>query len=228
VFPVGPLLILSLVILIASGWFRGALAALGLHAAGALVLLGGALALGPVHWRPFPTVTVSLGMTALPALVILLLPWLAPAGALPARRASPMRSVLTVLGALLRPVLVGIVVAIAGRFFPPGAPTELNLFGWDAQVLYLGLGALAGAGIGRQPLQALQTAFFGLLLADGYHAWRYAREGRDLIVSIVSLGGGALWGSGLTAGILAFALARLVAVEPVHAPVPLARNGTGT
>jgi hypothetical protein len=225
VFPVGPLLILSLVILIASGWFRGALAALGLQPAGALVLLGGCLALGPVHWRPVPTLTVSLGMAALPALVILLLPWVAPAGAYSQRQASVIRTLWAVLSAFLRPVLVGIVVAIAGRFFPPGAPTELNLFGWDAQILYLALGTLAGAGMGRHPLRALQASFFGLLLADGYHAWRYAWEGRDLIVP---LGGGALWGSGLTAGILAFALAHLAAVEPVPAPVPLARNGTGT
>jgi hypothetical protein len=215
VFPVGPLLLLSLLILIASGWFRPSLAQLGLSPAGALLILGGILAGTPITWRPLPTLVISVGMTIVPLLTVAVLSW----------RSRPVRHQPTAwLAVWCAPLLVAATVAIAGHFFPPGAPTELNLFGWDAQLLYLGLGALAGAALGRHPLRAMRAALLGLLLADLYQALRFAWEGRSWAVP---LGGGAYWGSAITASVAAFALARLMGGESVPAPASLAREGTG-
>lgn len=214
-FPVGPLLLISLLILIATGWFRPSLRALGLSPAGALLILGGALAGAPITWRPFPTLVISVGMTILPIIALIVLSW----------RLRPARHQRTPwLSAWIAPLVVAGAVAGAGHFFPPGAPTELNLFGWDAQLLYLALGALTGAALGRQPLLAMRAGLIGLLLADLYQAARFYDEGRTLAVP---LGGGAYWGSAISAGVAAFALARLMNGESVPAPAPMAHEGTG-
>lgn len=214
-FPVGPLLLISLLLLIASGWFRSSLQALGLSPAGALLIIGGTLAGAPITWRPLPTLVISVGMTLLPLLTLIVLNW----------RSRPVRHQrIEWLSGWLAPIIVGGVVATAGHFFPPGAPTELNLFGWDAQLLYLALGALAGAALGRRPMLALRAALIGLMLADLYQALRFSWEGRTVAVP---LGGGAYWGSAITAGLAAFALARLLGGESVPAPAPVAQESTG-
>lgn len=100
-------------------------------------------------------------------------------------------------------------VYLVGRFFPPGEPTELNLFFLDAQYLYGLTAGLVGYAAGRSRRSAFCAGVLGVILADLAHYVVFATGGmqRDLAVHV---GGGGFWDTTVIAGVLAVLVAELI------------------
>ena len=110
-------------------------------------------------------------------------------------------------------------------YFPPGLPTELNLFYLDAQYLYAAVAGTLGSVIGHTRPAAVRRRRVGL--AGGrpvpLPALHRSRARPDIVFR---MGGGGFHGTALVAGVLALTLSRLLqvgaperrAAAPPHLP----------
>lgn len=194
--PVGPILLTILIVLVYFGLLEGVLDRMRLTTRQALLLALTMLLGSAVEIDLAPGLTINLGGGVIPlGLVIWLLvtadEWYEP----------------------VRAVAAGLVTAGAvymiGRFFPPGEPTELNLFFMDAQYLYGLVGGLVGYSAGRSRRSAFCAGVLGVILADLAHYAGYltAAPQRDIVTMI---GGGGFQDTAVVAGVLAVLLAELI------------------
>ena len=111
--------------------------------------------------------------------------------------------------ALLSGVVTAAAVYLIGIWFPPGEPTELNLFFMDAQYLYGLVAGLVGYSAGRSRRSAFCAGVLGVAIADLSHYVNYVRDGvrRDIAVAI---GGGGAWDTMVVAGVVGVLLAELI------------------
>ena len=109
-------------------------------------------------------------------------------------------------------------VYLVGRLFPPGEPTELNLFFLDAQHLYAVTAGLVGYTAGRSRRRAFSAGVFGVILADlaHYFASIWDETARNLAVQV---GGGGFWGTTVVAGVLAVLVAELIGESRESLPI---------
>lgn len=100
-------------------------------------------------------------------------------------------------------------VYLVGRLFPPGEPTELNLFFMDAQYLYGLVGGLAGYLAGRSRRSAFCAGVLGVAFSDMAHYLGYALDPtrQNLVVAV---GGGGFWDTTVVAGVTGVLFAELV------------------
>jgi uncharacterized membrane protein len=121
------------------------------------------------------------------------------------------------VGALAAATVAAGSVYLIGRFFPPGEPTELNLFFLDAQYLYGLAGGLAGYMAGRSRRSAFCAGVLGVAIADVVQYLSFVRDGTRQGIA-VAIGGGGIWDTMMIAGVLAVLLAELVGEtrEAVH------------
>ena len=194
--PVGPILLTVLIVLIYFGLLQGVLDRMRLTTGQALLLALAMLLGSAVELDLGPGLSINLGGGVIPlGLVVWLLvtadEWF-----------EPVRAV----GAGL--VTAGAVYLI-GRFFPPGEPTELNLFFMDAQYLYGLVAGLVGYSAGRSRRSAFCAGVLGVILADLAHYAGYIMQGhqRD---SVAMIGGGGFQDTAVVAGVLAVLLAELI------------------
>ncbi len=198
--PAGPILLSILLVLIISGFLDGALHRLGLSVPTG-VMLALAMLLGSAVEIPLARgLTINLGEALIPlGFAIYLLAradrWYEPARALLGAAASAA------------------VVYMLGRWFPPGQPTELNLFYLDAQYLFGVCGGIMGYLAGRSRRCAWVAAVTGILLADLGH-YSGLLPGGMPAEGIIRAGGGGFQGTAAVAGVLAVALAEWIG-EPV-------------
>jgi hypothetical protein len=210
--PVGPILLTILILLIYFGLLDHILADMRLSPRAAL-LYAVAMLLGSLVTFEWSTwLSVSIGSAVLPvgAVVFLI-----------ATTAEPKESARTVLAALA----AGACVFAIGQWFEPGRPTELNLFGLDAQYLYgLSAGGTAFL-VGRSKRSAFCAGVLGVVLADLAHVSLHLVQGVPPDVRI-AIGGGGLLGTAAAAGILALFLADWLGVydESGRTPAPHVRN----
>lgn len=209
--PAGPILLTVLWILIKAGFFGGAVLRLGLTVRGALLLLG-AMLLGSMVELPLAEgLVASLGAAIVPLGFALHL--LARAGTWVER---------------FRAVVGGVVTAVAvyvlGRWFPPGQPTELNLFYLDAQYLFGLMGGVMGFLSGGSLRGAWVAAVLGVVLSDVAHylgIWPGMPAG-----PVIDAGGGGFQGTAAVAGVLAVALAAWIS-DPVQVANGAEMSGPG-
>lgn len=193
--PVSPILLLVLVVLAASGFLAGPLRRLGLTPRWGPALLGAMLVGSLVELHLTPRLTLNLGTGLLPVGLALyqlraMRRWWEP--------------VLAAGGALTAAASL----ALISLYFPPGQPTELNLFYLDAQYLYATVAGTLGYLIGHTRPAAFAAAVLGSLVADLYHYYRYVAESQPDVV--FRLAGGGFHGTALVAGVLALTLAELL------------------
>ncbi len=193
--PVSPILLLVLLVLAASGFLTGPLRRLGLTPRWGLALLGAMLAGSLVELHLTPRLTLNFGTGLLPLCLALyqvraMRRWWEPG--------------LAVGGALTGAASL----AALSLYFPPGQPTELNLFYLDAQYLYATVAGTLGCLIGHTRPAAFAAAVLGSLLADLYHYFRYVAASQPDVV--FRLAGGGFHGTALVAGVLALTLAELL------------------
>lgn len=199
--PVGPILMMILLVLIGGGFLDGALHRLGLSVRSGL-LLTFAMLLGSAVEIPLgPHLTVNLGGALIPLAFALYLlvkadQWYEPVRAIAGAGASAA------------------VVFVLGRWFPPGQPTELNLFYLDAQYLFGVTGAIMGYLSGGSRRSAWVAAVGGVMLADlGHYLGLWPTHLAP--AGVIPLGGGGFQGTAAVAGILAVALAEWIG-DPVR------------
>jgi uncharacterized membrane protein len=194
--PVGPILLTILLVLIATGWLDRPLARMGVTVRRALLAVGAMLLLSAVELDLAPGLSINVGGGVLP---LGLCTYLLVTGD------DWMESARTA-GAV---VVTAASVYLVGRFFPPGLPTELNLFWLDAQYLYGFVGGLVGVTAGRSRRAAFCAAVTGVMLADLVHYLRYGLDDARP-VGHVTMGGSGFWDTALVAGLLATVLAEWV------------------
>lgn len=191
--PVGPILVTILMILIHFGWVDGALSRFGLSARAAQMLLGLVL-FGAFMEIPLARgLTINLGMGLLPLGYAIYL--LAKAD----RWYEPVR-------ALAAAGVTAGAVFLLGRMFPPGLPTELNLFHFDAQYLFGIAGGLTGFLAGQSRRSAFCAAVIGILMADLLH-FAGLFPSPVAVPVLLRIGGGGFQGTAVVAGIIAVTLA---------------------
>lgn len=191
--PVGPILVTVLMILIHFGWADGVLNRFGLTSRAALGLLGLAL-FGAFMEIPLArNLTINLGMGILPLGFAIYLLTRAD------RWYEPVRAVAAA-------GVTAAAVFFLGRMFPPGLPTELNLFHFDAQYLFGAVGGLTGFLAGQSRRSAFCAAVLGILLADLLH-YSGLFPTPVTVPVMLRMGGGGLQGTAVVAGILAVTLA---------------------
>jgi len=202
--PVSPILLLVLIVLASSGFLAGPLRRLSLSERQGIALLG-ALLLGSLVELPLtPRLTLNLGTGLLPLCFALYL-------------ARQMRRWWEPLAAVGGAATGAAALALISLYFPPGQPTELNLYYLDAQYLYAVVAGTLGYAIGHTRPAAFAAAVLGSLGADLYHYLRYvAADQPDLVFR---MSGGGFHGTALVAGILALTLVELMQGPAADRPV---------
>ncbi|HEY3365675.1 MAG TPA: hypothetical protein VGK74_11520 [Symbiobacteriaceae bacterium] len=183
----GPILLTLVAVLVQYGFFARTLDELRFSRRGALLLIAGMLLGSLVELPLVPGLTVNLGGTLLPLGLVVY--FFRTAG-------SPTEPLWGLAGAALT---AGCVYLI-GRWFPPGQPTELNLFFLDAQYLYGLVAGLAGYLTGRSLRNAFAAACLGAMLAD---LIQFVLR----VPGVVHVGGGGFQETAVAAGLLALTLA---------------------
>jgi len=195
--PIGPVLLTLLWILVGFGLLGGAAAQLGLGSRGALLLTALALLGSLVDVRVADGLRINLGAGLVPLIAALFLL---------ATEASLIDGLLTAGAG----VVAAAGISAIGWWFPPGVPTELNLFAVDAQVLYALVGGTVAFVGGRTPRSAFTAALLGVLLAD-MTAYRLQLWRGQLPYLSLSVGGGGSWHTALCAAVLGAGLSFLFA-----------------
>lgn len=196
VMPVGPILLTILLVLIYFGLLERVLDRMRLSHRAALLLTSGMLVGSLVEIPLAPGLSINLGGGVLPLGLVLYLLITADQWYEPVR-------------ALVATAVVAGTVHMISQYFPPGEPTELNLFFLDAQYLY---GLTAGA-VGYLAGRSRRTAFcagvLGVLVADVTHYVRHVLiEAQPMLTT--RIGGGGFQDTAVVAGVLAVLLAELV------------------
>lgn len=199
--PVGPILLVLLTVLAAAGFLEAPLRRTGLSVRGALIVLAAMLAGSPVELDLAPRLTLNLGTGLVPLGLSLYL--------LKAMRRW-WEPVLAVGGA----ATAAASLALISLWFPPGLPTELNLFYLDAQYLYAAVAGTLGCVIGHTRAAAFAAAVWGSLGADVYHYVHFVAAHHPDIV--YRMGGGGFHGTALVAGVLALGLTELLQLGAVE------------
>jgi len=194
--PVGPILLTILLVLIYFGLAERVLNRMRLSERQALLLVG-AMLLGSLFDIDLAAgLTINLGGGVIPLGVAVYLISTAGTWSESAR-------------AIAAALVTASAVYLVGRWFPPGAPTELNLFFMDAQYLYGLTAGLIGYTAGRSRRSAFCAGVLGVLLSDVAHYIAFALGGArtDLAVHV---GGGGFWNTTMVAGVLAVLVAELI------------------
>ncbi|HWI52724.1 MAG TPA: DUF1614 domain-containing protein [Symbiobacteriaceae bacterium] len=194
--PVGPIMLTILLVLIYFGLVERVLARMRLTERHALLLVGAMLLGSLLDIDLAPGLTINLGGGVIPLgvaayLIITAGTWYESARAVTAA------------------MITAAAVYLVGRWFPPGEPTELNLFFMDAQYLYGLTAGLVGYTAGRSRRSAFCAGVLGVALADVAHyvAFVMGGERTDLAVHV---GGGGFWDTTMVAGVLAVLVAELI------------------
>ena len=207
--PVGPILLALLTILTATGFLTGPLRRMGLSERGALAVLVAMMAGSPVEINLAPRMTLNAGTGLVPLLLTLYLL---------TRMRRWWEPVVAAGGAATGAACL----ALISLYFPPGRPTELNLFYLDAQYLYAAVAGTLGAVIGHTRPAAFAAAVWGSLGADLHHYLHYTTAGHADLVH--RMGGGGFHGTALVAGVLALALTELLQVGSAEPRTPARPN----
>lgn len=194
--PAGPILLTVLLILIAFGLIDGVLAQMRVGHRLALLLVGAMLVGAAFDIDLAPGLSINLGGAVVPlgAAIYLLV-----SAESREESARAIGAVLATAGA----------VYLVGRWFPPGEPTELNLFLMDAQYLYALTAGLVGFTAGRSPRPGFVAAVVGVILADLTHYLGYLQDGLRAD-QVVHLGGGGIYATTMMGGVLSLLAAEFV------------------
>lgn len=194
--PVGPILLTILLVMIYFGLADRVLGLLRLTVRQALLLVGAMLLGSFFDMDLAPGLTINLGGGVIPLGVAIYLIIMAGTALESAR-------------AVAATLVTAAAVYLVGRWFPPGQPTELNLFLMDAQYLYGLTAGLVGYSAGRSRRSAFCAGVLGVVLADLVHYVGYAAGGirSDLAVHV---GGGGFWDTTMVAGVLALLVAEII------------------
>lgn len=202
--PVGPILLTILLVLVYFGLAERVLDRMRLTDRQALLILGAMLLGSFIAIDVAPGLSINLGGGVIPVgvatyLIVTADEWQESARAVAAAAVAA--------GA----------VYLVGVLFPPGEPTELNLFLLDAQYLYGLAGGLAGYLAGRSRRSAFCAGILGVAISDVAHYLVYARDLTRTDIAVV-IGGGGFWDTMMMAGVLAVLLAELIGEtrEAVH------------
>lgn len=191
--PEGPIVLVILLVLIACGFGAEALHRLGLSPGGAVVLVLGMLLGSLVDVPIVPGLAMNLGGALVPLVAALYLLVTAESWD------EAVRPAVLAAG-------VGGAVCLVGRWFPPGVPTELNLFYLDAQYLYELVAGIAAGALARTPRAAFSAAALGVVGAD-FAYWAGAFGQSPDPSTIGYLGGTGFHGTAVVAAIIATAIA---------------------
>lgn len=200
--PLGPILLVVVMVLITSGFLTMPLQRLGLADRTALLLTLAMLSGSLVEIPILPGLSANLGAAVLPFLVACYL-----------LIASPSR--FEVAGGLVAAMAAAAALTLLSRWLPPGRPTELNLFFLDAQYFYAIVAGAVGYLVGHGRPAAYAGAVLGVLAADVGHYLRLVESGLhpDLVIR---LSGGGFHGTAVVAGLLALTLSDLLTAPPVQ------------
>jgi uncharacterized membrane protein len=194
--PAGPILLVILLVLICFGLVDGVLERMGVSHRHALLSVGAMLAGAALEIDLAPGLSINVGTGVVPLAAAL---YLMVTSATWDESARAFGAVLATAGG----------VYLVGRWFPPGEPTELNLFLMDAQYLYAMTAGLVGFTAGRSHRAGFVAAVLGVMLADLTHYLGYLQVGLRADV-VVHLGGGGFWATTMLAGVLALLVAAFV------------------
>ncbi len=194
--PIGPILLTILVILIYFGLLDRVLDRMRLTDRQALLFASLMLLGSAVEFDVAPGLTVNLGGGILPVGLAVWLMWTAD------RWYEPIRAAAAGL-------VTATTIYLIGRWFPPGEPTELNLFFMDAQYLYGLVGGLVGYAAGRSRRSAFCAGVLGVVLSDIAHYIAHAAWGLQGDV-LIRIGGGGFQDTAVVAGVLAVFLAEVI------------------
>ncbi len=175
--PVGPVLLLVLLILAASGFLTGSLGRLGLSDRSGLLLFGSMLAGLLVEIPLRQGLSINLGGGVLP---LLLAAWLL----------ATRRNWWEVLTGLAGGLIGTGAALLLSRWLPAGQPTELNLFFLDAQYFYALVAGTAGYLLGQSRRAAVAGAILAVLGGDLIHYLGYVESGQVADLTIRMGGGG--------------------------------------
>ncbi|HWI64677.1 MAG TPA: DUF1614 domain-containing protein [Symbiobacteriaceae bacterium] len=194
--PIGPILLTVLLVLIYFGLAERVLDRMRLTDRQAMLLVFAMLIGSPFDLELAPGLTINLGGGVVPFGVAAYLIMTAGTAVESAR-------------AIVSAVVTTVAVYYIGRWFPPGEPTELNLFFLDAQYLYGLTAGLVGYMAGRSRRSAFCAGVLGVIFSDLAHYLGYLAAGfrPDLTVRV---GGGGFWDTTVVAGVLAVLLAELI------------------
>lgn len=196
--PIGPILLTVLLVLIYFGLLERVLDRMRMNDRTALAVTAAMLLGSLVEVRLAPGLAVNVGGALIPLGVAIYL--IATAD----RWYESLRAVAA--GAV-----TALAVYLVGRWFPPGEPTELNLFWLDAQYLYGIIGGMIGYLAGRSRRSAFCAGVLGVLLADMAHYLRYVSEGAVAQRGVLTrMGGGGFWDTAVVAGVIAVGLAEFI------------------
>lgn len=195
--PAGPILLLVVTVMTAFGLLDGPLARLGLSPRSAVLLTATMLVGSLVEVPLAPQLSINLGGGLIPLLTAALMLTTAP------ERDEPGRALAAAL------VAVAAVVFLE-RWFPPGQPTELNLFDLDAQYLYGLMAGVAGGLVSGSRRAAFAAGVIGVLLGGLVHHMGAAEH-----AGITRLGGGGFHDTPVLAGVIAVMLTELLGVAAV-------------
>jgi len=201
--PIGPILLVILTILAASGFLAGSLRRLGLSERAGLLLLGSMLVGSLVEVPLRPGLSMNLGTGLLPLALAL---WLL------LRSRAWWEPVTGVAAALLG---TGAAILLS-RWLPAGEPTELNLFYLDAQYFYALVAGTAGYLVGQSRRAAGAGAVLAVVGGDLMHYLHYVESGRVADLTI-RLGGGGFHGTPIVAAVLALTLTEWLLPETAQA-----------
>jgi uncharacterized membrane protein len=194
--PIGPILLTLLLVMIYFGLLERVLDRMRLTDRQALLIVGAMLVGSMIDIDLAPGLSINVGGGLIPLGVVTYLIVTAD------RWVESVR-------ALAGGVITGATVYLVGRFFPPGQPTELNLFWLDAQYLYGLIGGLVAYTASRSRRSAFCAGVLGVILSDVAHYFRYVRGGARQEIA-VAIGGGGFWDTAVVAGVLAVLLAELI------------------